>query len=201
MAMARTDLRNGAWYDHDPEWLPRDEADALFAALRDGIAWEERHIVVAGKEILQPRLVGWSGELPYRYTGQTLPPREEHPVVRRLREACITLCGVPFNHTVMNLYRDGRDHVAAHADAEPELGREPVIASLSFGARRRFVIQSKGKKPWYGRLWLEPGSLLVMGGTFQQRYRHEVPRTGEEVGARINVTFRLLHGPPGWRPA
>lgn len=200
MALVRTELRFGAWFDEDLEFLGGGDADTTYATLRDEIAWEERSVVIAGREIPQPRLVAWSGDLPYRYTGQTLPPRGDHPVVRALRERCASLCGVPFNHAVLNLYRDGNDHVAAHADAEPELGRDPVVASLSLGARRRFVISSKGRKPWYHRLWLEPGSLLVMGGTFQHRYRHEVPRQGVVTGPRVNVTFRWLRGPPGWRP-
>jgi len=197
----RTDLRRGAWLDHDPEWLAPEDADALLAQLRDGTPWQERAIVVFGREVLQPRLVAWYGELPYRYSGQTLEPRPEPDAVRRLREQVSEVAGTAFNHVVLNLYRDGGDHVALHSDSEPELGREPVIASLSLGARRRFVLQPKRKRRYRKRLWLTHGSLLVMGGTLQHLWRHEVPREPAVTEARVNVTFRRLLGPPGWRPS
>jgi alkylated DNA repair dioxygenase AlkB len=87
-----------------------------------------------------------------------------------------------------------------HADNEPELGWEPTIASLSLGVDRKFVIQHKKKRSWCRTIILSHGSLLVMGGGFQRRWRHAVPRQGAVDDPRINVTFRRLFGPPGWRP-
>jgi alkylated DNA repair dioxygenase AlkB len=191
-------IGQGAWLHYDAAFLAPDEADALFAALRELVPWEERAIVVFGKEVVQPRLVSWYGDLPYRYSGQTLDPRPLPPVVAALNERVAALCGVPFNHIVLNLYRNGKDHVAMHCDAEPELGREPVIASLSLGARRKFIMRPKRRKFWKS-MSLDHGSLLVMGGTCQHKWRHGVPKQPGSVGERINVTFRLLHGPPGWR--
>ena len=189
-------LRDGAWYTYEPAWV--DEPDSLFAALMAEHSWEERTIWARDKPVLQPRLVSWSGELPYKYSGQTLEPRPWTgalaTLVGRLRDEL----DVPFNHAVLNLYRDGRDRVAMHADNEPELGRDPVIASVSLGAERRFVIEHKGRRR-KKTLRLAHGSLLVMGGSFQHRWRHAVPGDTRVKEPRINVTVRVLKGPPGWR--
>ena len=193
--MERTELRDGAWLDWDPAWLAPDERDALMAALMAEVTLEERTIYAGDKAIVQPRLVGWGGDLPYRYTGQTLEPRPMGPALAGLVARVSDAVGVPFNHAVLNLYRDGRDHVALHADAEPELGRDPVIASLSLGATRIFIVKAKARSFWK-RIKLVPGSLLVMGGSFQHRYRHQVPKEPGDVGPRLNVTLRQLHGPP-----
>jgi alkylated DNA repair dioxygenase AlkB len=105
-----------------------------------------------------------------------------------------------FDHVLLNLYRDGRDSIGMHADNEPELGSNPPVAAVSLGATRRFVVQRKGKRRGKPRsIPLEHGSLLVMGGTMQHGWYHGVPKTRADVGERINVTFRRLRGPPGWR--
>lgn len=193
-------LRDGAWLVHDRAWLPPDAADALLAALRDEVCWESRAIVALGRPVLQPRLVGWAGELPYRYSGQTLEPRPPGPALQALWGQVEASCGRPFNHVVLNRYRDGRDHMALHADNEPELGRCPLIAAISLGCPRPFVLEPKDRRARKARrrLLLEHGSLLVMGGRTQHTWRHAVPRR-DTPDERINVTFRWLHGPPGWR--
>lgn len=196
--MQRIELKQGAWLDWDPSWLPQYRADELLGQIREETAWEERHIIALGKPVLQPRLVGWAGELPYLYSGQTLEPRAPTPALAALWQAVEEVTGTRFNHAVLNLYRDEKDHVALHADNEPELGRCPTIASVSLGATREFVIKAKGRRYWK-RMRLLHGSLLVMGGTFQHRYRHAVSKETQPTEPRINVTLRVLHGPPGWR--
>lgn len=158
-----------------------------------------RPIVIAGREIPQPRLTDWAGELPYRYSGQTLPPREPSPRLAELLARVAAAAGGEFNHVIANRYRDGRDTIGFHADNEPELGRCPLIASVSLGAERKFVLESKGRRRTRQNLRLAHGSLLVMGGTCQHDWYHALPK---DVGCReerINLTFRLLRGPPGWR--
>ena len=196
--MERTELRDGAWLDQEPSWLEAEAATAAMAAIIAESSLEERMVYAFGKPVLQPRLIGWGGALPYHYTGQTLEPRPMGPALSALFAQVVQTVGVPFNHAVLNLYRDGRDHVALHSDAEPELGREPVIASVSLGATRLFILKSKARSFWK-RIRLTHGSLLVMGGSFQHRYRHQVPKEQGETGPRLNITLRLLHGPPGWR--
>ncbi|MCA9625041.1 MAG: alpha-ketoglutarate-dependent dioxygenase AlkB, partial [Myxococcales bacterium] len=111
-----------SWLDHHAAWLSRPEADRLLAELLAGLPWEQRDIVLFGRRIAQPRLVAWASERPYRYSGQTLPPRALPPplteILARVNEA--TGCG--FNHILANRYRDGRDSMGMHADDEPELG-------------------------------------------------------------------------------
>ncbi len=195
----KTDLGDGAWFTYVPGWLPADEAAAALVALRAECAWEHRSIFAFGKEIPQPRLTAWSGELAYRYSGQTLEPREPTPALAALTARASIEFGQHFNHVLLNLYRTGHDKIGLHADNEPELGKDPLIVSLSLGAVRRFVLVPKDPRRKKRSLRLEHGSMLVMGGTTQHRWRHQVPGTNEPVDERINVTFRTLRGPPGWR--
>lgn len=187
------------WIRYEPAWLPANEADTLYAALASELPWQERPIVVAGREVLQPRLVAWEGELAYRYSGQTLEALAPSERTRSLLERAAGYAGGPFNHVLYNWYRDGRDNIGFHADNEPELGRNPLIASLSLGAVRRFRLERKGRRKTSRELLLAHGSLLVMGGTTQHHWYHAVPKAPGCTDGRINVTFRWLRGPPGWR--
>lgn len=195
------DLGKGAWIRYVPAWLPPGEADALLAALLAELPWVQRPIVVGGREVMQPRLLAWGGEVPYRYSGQTLESAPLHPALADLLARAAEVCGVPFNHAMANRYRDGRDNIGFHSDSEPELGRNPVIAAVSLGARRRFVLERKGRRRTRRNLRLPHGSLFVMGGTCQHTWYHGLPRDPECARERVNVTFRWLKGPPGWREA
>jgi len=192
-------LVGGAWMQLDQAWMPKDRASELFEALTASLPWEQRDIVALGKPITQPRLMAWAGELPYHYSGQTLEPRPWSAELAALRDEIAQVTGEPFNHLVANLYRDGRDHIAWHADNEPELGKDPVIAALSLGSRRRFHLENKRNRKKRRRYSLAHGSLLIMGGTMQHTWRHSVPKEPADMGPRINVTLRTLKGPPGWR--
>src|SRR5262245_33256979 len=139
----RIALDRGAWLDHDPTWLSREEADRALAAIRDELAWEQREIVIFGRRVLQPRLIGWAGDLGYRYSGQTLPPRALTPAVERLLERVVRRAAVPFNHVLLNRYRSGDDSMGLHADDEPELGPRPTVAIVSLGATRRLVVRPR----------------------------------------------------------
>jgi alkylated DNA repair dioxygenase AlkB len=191
-AGARCLLGHGAFIDHLTGWLPGDQASTAFAALRTELAWEARAIVLFGRRILQPRLVAWAGALPYRYSGQTLPPRPFTPTVQALVERVVELVGVPFNHVLANRYRDGQDSMGLHADAEAELGPDPVVATLSFGATRGLqVVPRKGDAGERRVFALGHGDLLVMGGTCQTHFRHGIPRASD-VGERISLTLRQV---------
>jgi alkylated DNA repair dioxygenase AlkB len=192
-------LGAGAWVRHVPGWLPAVEADRALAALRAELAWEQREIVLFGRRVLQPRLIAWAGELGYRYSGQTLEPRAFTPTAAALLEAIAADAASGFNHLLVNRYRDGRDSMGLHADDEPELGRDPLVATLSLGAPRRFVL--KPRRPSLGAahtVELGHGSLVVMGGTCQRHYVHGIPRQADVRGERISLTFRrLLRAPDG----
>ncbi len=178
----------------DPHWLPTREADALFAALRAQIPWETHRIRMFGREVDSPRLSCWIGDSDavYTYSGTRFAPRPWTPQLGDLRERVGAAAGEAFNSVLANLYRDGRDAMGWHADNEPELGRAPVIASLSLGATRRFALKARRDPSRRIGLELPPGSLLVMKGATQASYRHALPRTARPVGARINLTFRRI---------
>jgi alkylated DNA repair dioxygenase AlkB len=195
----RIELFGGAWVELQRCWLAPSEATELADALVRQLPWEQRHIVLFGKRILQPRLIAWAGELPYRYSGQTLEPRPWPESVQALLARVNASAQASFNHVLINRYRDGRDSMGYHADAEPELGPDPVVATLSLGATRRFLLRrhAKGTGEAPLALALEQGSLLIMGGTCQRHYRHAIPRdTSEPVTPRISLTFRQLLSAP-----
>src|SRR5881296_2150790 len=189
----RIPLASGAWLDHDPGWLSPAEADQALGALRDELAWEQREIVLFGRRILQPRLIAWAGGVGYRYSGQTLEPRPFTPAAGRLLARVHERAGVPFNHVLANRYRSGDDSMGLHADDEPELGEDPVVAIVSLGASRRLVIRPRRKGAGQRHdLDLGHGALLVMGGACQRHYVHGVPRQAGIQGERISLTFRKL---------
>ena len=183
----------------DPAWLPRGRADALFATLREAIPWEVHRLRLFGRQVDSPRLSCWIGDpdAAYTYSGTRFEPRPWPAALRQIRASLAADLGVDFNSVLANLYRDGRDAMGWHADAEAELGPRPVIASLSLGATRRFVLRHRGEPARRLALDLPAGSLLLMAGDTQRHYRHALPRTARPVGPRINLTFRRLGGPAG----
>ena len=193
---SRIDLDGGAWIDC-AAWIDLPEADRLLSALRDELAWEQREIVLFGRRVLQPRLIAWAGSLGYRYSGQTLEPRAATPTTAELMARVAAHTRVPFNHVLVNRYRDGSDSIGLHADDEAELGPDPVVATLSLGATRRFVMKPRRASVGRSRSFdVHHGSLLVMGGTCQRHYLHGVPRQPGVASERISLTFRRLFRAP-----
>jgi len=193
----RIPLASGAWLDYDATWLSPDEADEALTALRDELTWEQKEIVLFGRRILQPRLIAWAGDLGYRYSGQTLEPRAFTPTARRLLARVHVQIGALFNHVLANRYRSGDDSMGLHADDEPELGPDPLVAIVSLGAARRLVVKPRRQEGHERHdLELGHGTLLVMGGTCQRHYVHGVPRQAGTKGERISLTFRRLLQPP-----
>jgi alkylated DNA repair dioxygenase AlkB len=181
----------------DPHWLDAAEADRLLLDLRDSVAWENHRIRLFGREHASPRLSCWIGDpdASYLYSGTRFEPRPWPTVLRPLRERLSRELGIDFNSVLANRYRDGRDCMGWHSDAEPELGPAPVIASVSLGATRRFVLKHRSEPERKLALELPHGSLLVMRGDTQRHYRHALPRTAKPIGERINLTFRRIRLP------
>lgn len=180
-----------------PGWLPRDDADALLATLMGDIAWETHRIRLFGREVDSPRLSCWIGDADavYRYSGTRFEPHPWTPELQALRARLQRETGARFNSVLANLYRDGRDAMGWHSDDEPELGARPLIASVSLGGERRFLLKHRRQPQHRLALPLPHGSLLLMGGDTQRDYRHALPRTARPVAARINLTFRLVQPP------
>ena len=184
----------GAEIALDPEWLPQGQADRLLTTLLAAIPWEVHRIRLFGRQVDSPRLSCWIGDADaaYTYSGTRFEPRPWPTPLLPIRERLAHEIGVHFNSVLANLYRDGRDSMGWHSDAEIELGPRPVIASLSLGAARRFVLKSRADVALKHAIELPHGSLLLMRGDTQRNYRHVLPRTARPVDARINLTFRRI---------
>ena len=172
-----------------------DKSDELFASLQTDIPWKQEPIVLFGKEMMQPRLTAWVGDegVSYTYSGITMTPHPWTPELLLIKNQIETISPVQFNSVLLNYYRDGQDSMGWHQDKEPELGPNPVIGSVSFGATRPFQLQHKRRKD-VPRLDipLSHGSFLLMQGATQHHWRHRIPKTQKPLGPRINLTFRKI---------
>lgn len=170
-------------------------ATALFHELHSQTPWAQRHVKIYGQLYPEPRLTAWFGEAGkrYSYSGLTLEPLPWTPTLAQLKARVDAAAGVSFNSVLLNLYREGRDSNGWHQDNEPELGQNPVIASLSLGAVRRFQLRHKFNKELPKvELDLPHGSLLLMAGPTQHYWQHQIPKTAKPVAERINLTFRVI---------
>ena len=186
--------------DADLVFYPRyfaEDADRLFAELLGSIAWRQENIKLYGRAIPVPRLTAWYGDVgtAYIYSGINNVPARWTPTLSEIKSSVEKCAGVPFNSALLNRYRTGQDSVAWHSDDEKEFGLNPVIASVSFGATRRFQLRHKSRAELRTAIQLAHGSLLVMRGTTQHHWLHRVPKTAKPVGERINLTFRLVRIP------
>lgn len=169
----------------------------LLRVLIDQVPWRSEHVVIWGKRHLQPRLIAWYGDVGQRYTysGIRLEPLPWSGLLLPVKAMIEAVADTQFNSVLLNYYRDHRDSMGFHSDDEPELGARPVIASLSLGEERTFVLKHKsnvGVKPV--RLKLESGSLLLMKGDTQRNWKHGIEKETRPCGPRVNLTFRrILH--------
>lgn len=184
----------GADLLYDPAWLTPTAASALFDAALAEVRWETHRITLFGREVDSPRLSCWIGDpgAGYVYSRTRFDPRPWPAALAALRDAVSDACGLRFNSVLANRYRDGRDAMGWHSDDERELGSQPVIASVSIGAARRFSLKHRHVPDLKLAIELAHGSLLVMRGDTQSNYRHALPRTAKPVGERINLTFRRI---------
>lgn len=192
----RLDLPDADIY-WSPAWLDTPEADKLLQTLTDTLAWEAREIKMFGRVLPQPRLTAWYGEPAARYTysGLSWDPLPWTEELAALRKRLERLCLIDFNSVLANLYRDGADSMGWHSDDEKELGPEPVIASLSLGAERDFQFRHRSRKSLPTEtIRLTHGSLLLMAGSTQHHWKHQLPKRKRVSAPRINLTFRQIKG-------
>lgn len=180
-------------YLYVPSFFESSKADYYFQKLNDEIVWKQEEMIMYGKSIKFPRLTAWYGDndKPYSFSGIILNPKPWTSELIEIKRKIETKCNVAFNSVLLNLYRNGKDSISWHTDAEKELGRNPVIASVNFGATRKFQLRHQKTKQ---RIELElcHGSLLIMQGELQHYWQHQVPKTNKEIGQRINLTFRVI---------
>jgi len=169
--------------------------DELLHELIDNIAWRQEEVTIYGKAHLQPRLSAWYGdkELNYCYSGITMHPRPWSQTLLNLKARVESLTDQDFNSVLLNYYRDHRDGMGMHSDDESELGKQPVIASLSLGEERTLVLRHKYRKDLNTiKLPLPSGSLLVMKGATQNYWKHGINKQKQPCGPRLNLTFRNI---------
>jgi len=159
--------------------------------LETEIDWQQDYLQMYGKRVAIPRLQAWYGDKDYSYSGMILTAKPWLPVLLELKQQVENKCQTPFNAVLANLYRDQNDTVGWHSDDEAELGKDPVIASLSLGDERNFQLKHKysGEKL---TIPLTSGSLLIMAGATQHYWQHALPRTKKVKSPRINLTFRQI---------
>ena len=191
----RIDLADGAWLDLWPGAIDDDEG--WMSRLLDELPLASERLRMLGRELATPRLVSWHGDpgSAYTYSGTLHEPRPWTPSLAELRAVLEATTGLRFNAVLANYYRDGRDGMGWHADAEPEVGPSPDdrwVASLSLGAPRRFLLRHRRRGADRHELHLGGGALLVMRGTTQRHYRHAAPKTARPVAPRLNLTFRHI---------
>ena len=184
-------INNGLLYWH-PQFLNLQRSEQYFQQLKSELKWQQEHITLFGKSVLQPRLQTWLGDAVYTYSGLTMHPQPWTSAILDLKTQCERQAQTRFNSMLGNLYRDGEDYMRWHQDNERELGHQPVIASLSFGVTRQFVFKHKTTKEKIA-FQLTPGSLLIMAGETQQYWQHALPKTKRVNEPRINLTFRYIN--------
>lgn len=178
-----------------PEFFGREKADELFSVLRRDTQWQQDEMTVFGKTHPQPRLTAFYGKegRPYSYSGIAMYPHAWTSPLIFIKDEIQEVCPAPFTSVLLNLYRDGKDSNGWHADNEKELGRDPVIASVSLGAGRWFQLRHNAKRECRQKIFLEHGSLLIMAGATQRFWKHQIPKTATDIGERINLTFRMVN--------
>lgn len=173
--------------------VSNDEAQHYLERLLDNIVWKNDEAIIFGKHIFTKRKAAWYGDADYLYTysNTTKQALEWTPELLVLRQVVEGMTGTKFNSCLLNLYHDGNEGMAWHSDDEKSLGKDTVIASMSFGAERKFSFKHKATKQAVSVI-LESGSLLVMKDTTQTHWLHSLPKTTKVTRPRVNLTFRTM---------
>jgi len=177
-----------------PQFFDKEQADNIYAELLQEIAWQQDNITIYGKTHPQPRLTALYGNegKPYSYSNITMHPHPWNRLLQKIKYYIEARTECQFTTVLLNQYRDGKDSNGWHADNEKELGTNPIIASLSFGSERVFQLKHNTITDAKKSITLEHGSLLLMKGSTQHFWKHQIPKTAKPIGTRINLTFRNI---------
>ena len=180
------------WYY--PNVFSEQESLLFFNTLKVDVKWQQDKITVFGKTYDQPRLTALyaNNSMPYSYSKIKMQPHTFSADLLNIKQKVESFCKVEFTSCLLNFYRSGLDSNGWHADNEKELGKHPIIASVSLGAPRVFHLKHRNDKSLKHKLTLEPGSLLLMQGQTQHNWLHQIPKTKKRIGERINLTFRII---------
>lgn len=192
--LAAIPLPDGELY-YQPHFNCGISAQAILEQLIADTPWRTEQITLWGKTILQPRMTAWYGDpdAHYTYSGIRLAPLPWTPLLSDIKLRIEAASRTSFNSVLLNYYRNEHDSMGFHSDDEPELGRQPAIASLSFGEERVFILKhkkNKALKPLH--LKLASGSLLLMQGDTQHNWRHGIAKETRPCRPRVNLTFRRI---------
>jgi alkylated DNA repair dioxygenase AlkB len=185
-------LKNGE-YIYYPNFINVPTANNYLEAFKNNIEWKQESMNMYGKQVMFPRLTAWYGDndKPYSFSGIKLNPTVWSKELIEIKNLIEPACNVEFNSVLLNLYRDGNDSISWHTDAEKELGKNPLIASVNFGAERKFQIRHNETHETHNII-LKHGSLLIMKGELQHYWKHQVPKQKAVLKERINLTFRVI---------
>ncbi len=185
VCMATAALSNSICADHD---------------VQEHVAWLRKEITVMGRKVMQPREIAYMADhgLRYTYSKTQLEPTEFPEEIEAIRKRVQEMANTNFNCCLLNRYRDGRDHLGWHSDNEKLFGKNPTIASVSFGAKRDFVLRRNADHAHKLVYPLGHGDILIMRGSTQQDWMHSLPKRASS-GPRINMTFRNIIHPEAVR--
>ena len=183
-----------AVFEFYPNFFNKEEADLLYEKILAETPWQQDDITIFGKKIAQPRLTCLYGneEKPYSYSGITMQPNSWNTTLIYIKDKIEQTAEKNFTTVLANLYRNEKDSNGWHADNEKELGRNPIIASVSFGEERKFQLKHNTNPEAKITLNLNHGSLLLMKEGSQVYYKHQIPKATQPKKARINLTFRTI---------
>jgi alkylated DNA repair dioxygenase AlkB len=185
-------IQNGEFI-YLPNFFNKQESDTFFNSLKNNVLWKQESMNMYGKRVNFPRLTSWYGDndKPYSFSGITLNPNPWSDELIQIKNRIEPKSNAIFNSVLLNRYRSGSDSISWHTDAEKELGRNPIIASVNFGATRKFQLKHNETKDIV-EINLTHGSLLIMQGELQHFWKHQIPKTTQKVFERINLTFRVI---------
>lgn len=177
-----------------PNFFSKEKADLFYETLLKETPWQHDEITIFGKKILQPRLTALYGNQgkSYGYSNIVMHPHPFNSTLTFIKEEIENAINEHFTTVLLNLYRHEKDSNGWHADNEKELGRDPIIASLSLGEERTFQIKHNTNKEAKQTILLQHGSLLVMKNGAQIHYKHQIPKATKPKNPRINLTFRKI---------
>ena len=183
-----------AIFEYYPNFLSKEKADDFFKLLNEKTPWQQDTITVYGKNHMQPRLTALYGNegKPYKYSNIIMNPHPWNATLIHLKELVEEKAKHKFTTVLLNLYRNERDSNGWHADNEKELGRNPIIASISLGEERTFQLKHNTIKEVKQHIILKHGSLILMKEGSQIHYKHQIPKTTSSKNPRINLTFRTI---------
>ena len=180
--------------DYHPELIDPQQSDRLLQQFIKETPWQQRMQRMYDKDVITPRLTAWYGDPEvYDYASLTQSkPNYWTPELLMIKERVESIAEIKFNSVLLNYYRDGNDSVAWHSDREDVLGKNPVIASVSFGQVRSFDIRNKQDHSEKYSIRLEHGSFLLMKGGLQENWEHRIAKSVKPMKARVNLTFRVV---------